>query len=1061
MTNTQTLTLLLSLLACSTFAHHACMHDDKALHFTPSWVEPTMTKSDDGGSFHIQVEFIDPGVTVHCNQTGDEIGVYDSPSATTPYICREEDVLTAEKETYMRNLILDAVDFWEHVITLTATNQLELNFVENSTCYFAEHTMSVESTADYVLYVAFQPTSSVYDAADSTLAWALACSLSSASVGSFHRGRPLAGHLNMGPSSITGTTSGHYARDLDVAKHELAHALGFASSQYPNFLNASGLPYPDGDFSFESEEFGKTVTKIRSPNVLAAAREHFDCPTLDGAEIEDGGGSGTALSHWEARVFNTEFMIGYIKDHMYVSEMTLALFDDMGWYTTNRTYAEEFIYGQGEGCSFVNESCATRSPEYFCDASQANCETGHEGCTLDRLSKAICDKVTYNADLDAHYQYFENGAVGGFDSTADYCPYYTERPDGNCLYDLGQAQIYGEIISTASRCFESNVAPIPVANGNSLEYAGPLSSCGVPMATRCHRQECLTKTGEVRVYVSETDYLRCPMEGGVVDVHDAVVSEMGVTCSDDPTFEVEAGKDCAWLAANDDNCLNYGTPEAQTACPVACNTCVGYQGTMTCPPASAFDCTDIEPPTFTITSLVANGEVTTQEPVVFTITSDEPLDVDTIPVALINCQYGELVKLSSTVFSLSCAAAHQQDISVTILPGTVSDPNGLVNTETTSFSVSSLDTSAPVISMSARYINISYTYEDMEVFENVTMNVTSNVTADNETLTNVTEGTSSSIVSVVAYYNASYIDNETYFHLDYVPTNAPLRFELEIPEDGTLNFPLSVNCDEVGRGMLQDSPPIMYIDCEWSSFSVGVTGEAIDADNSTLISTQEMTLLLVTPTPTPTPDGTTSGVRASIIIFGLDLSDFDSGLFASAIGATYDLVFAQNVTVLGSEFYPPDGVQVDFLISALFAADADAIQAQMASTSPTVLAAALSDAFNLTLVASNTSITDGLVFECNAGNVVNNSLTVCFGFPGDVCNYTCSSGTVAGGEHVCYSNRSFVGGSCTVPEIPKKEESFFDKYKLYIFAAAAAIGLVLFCCCWYVFLKKCCLSSDK
>ena len=30
--------------------------------------------------------------------------------------------------------------------------------------------------------------------------------------------------------------------------------------------------------------------------------EHFQCPTMEGAEIENGGGGGTTGSHWEQRV---------------------------------------------------------------------------------------------------------------------------------------------------------------------------------------------------------------------------------------------------------------------------------------------------------------------------------------------------------------------------------------------------------------------------------------------------------------------------------------------------------------------------------------------------------------------------------------------------------------------------------------------------------------------------------------------------------------------------------------------------------------------------------------
>ena len=56
-------------------------------------------------------------------------------------------------------------------------------------------------------------------------------------------------------------------------------------------------------------ERGRTVTKVVAPTTLAMARSHFGCPTLNGAELENDGGNGTALSHWEARIFQGEAMV--------------------------------------------------------------------------------------------------------------------------------------------------------------------------------------------------------------------------------------------------------------------------------------------------------------------------------------------------------------------------------------------------------------------------------------------------------------------------------------------------------------------------------------------------------------------------------------------------------------------------------------------------------------------------------------------------------------------------------------------------------------------------------
>ena len=40
-----------------------------------------------------------------------------------------------------------------------------------------------------------------------------------------------------------------------------------------------------------------------TPHVVEEVRSHFGCRDLEGAELEDQGEEGTALTHWEKRVF--------------------------------------------------------------------------------------------------------------------------------------------------------------------------------------------------------------------------------------------------------------------------------------------------------------------------------------------------------------------------------------------------------------------------------------------------------------------------------------------------------------------------------------------------------------------------------------------------------------------------------------------------------------------------------------------------------------------------------------------------------------------------------------
>lgn len=73
----------------------------------------------------------------------------------------------------------------------------------------------------------------------------------------------------------------------------------------------------------------KQVTVIKSPNVVDFVKRHFGCSTMQGAELEDDGGDGTALSHWEKRIFMNEYMTGSAVTNPVFSELTLAFFQGM------------------------------------------------------------------------------------------------------------------------------------------------------------------------------------------------------------------------------------------------------------------------------------------------------------------------------------------------------------------------------------------------------------------------------------------------------------------------------------------------------------------------------------------------------------------------------------------------------------------------------------------------------------------------------------------------------------------------------------------------------------
>lgn len=66
--------------------------------------------------------------------------------------------------------------------------------------------------------------------------------------------------------------------------------------------------------------------------LLKVAASHFSCPDINGIDMEDSWGAQAQQAHWEARLVGSEFMGVSYSNNMQVSYLTLALFEDMGWY---------------------------------------------------------------------------------------------------------------------------------------------------------------------------------------------------------------------------------------------------------------------------------------------------------------------------------------------------------------------------------------------------------------------------------------------------------------------------------------------------------------------------------------------------------------------------------------------------------------------------------------------------------------------------------------------------------------------------------------------------------
>jgi len=141
-----------------------------------------------------------------------------------------------------------------------------------------------------------------------------------------------------------------------------------------------------------------------------------------------------------------------------LTNLTLSVLADSGWYTADFTQAEPMDWGTGQGCLFVHDYCVqfavTNFPDFFCTAM-----TSTPSCTVDRSAYGICNLITYSTALATQYQYFpSNTKEGGDEPELDFCPVVGQTVDCRMASNTPPGiALQGDLYCPTCRCFESTL----------------------------------------------------------------------------------------------------------------------------------------------------------------------------------------------------------------------------------------------------------------------------------------------------------------------------------------------------------------------------------------------------------------------------------------------------------------------------------------------------------------------------------------------------------------------------------------------------------------------------
>ena len=293
--------------------------------------------------------------------------------------------------------------------------------------------------------------------------------------------------------------------------HEITHVLGFSEYLYNYFQTNSTL-------TITKEINGIQRTLFTGENVIKQAKRHFNCDNIEGIELENQGGDGSAGSHWEARIMLGDYMISTDYPEIVISEISLALLEDTGWYYVNYYTGGLFRYGKGLGCNFLNNKCVySDSSNYITPFEREFCvNTIDDRCSAGNIDRGECYIRNYASEIESEYQYFNNTKIGGF-GPADYCPvtlsypsynyYFYSRCDSNGKNIYNFSQEYGETYGPNSICVLSSLKP---QSSSSDSYK--IARCHEVISCNSNTKSFILNIGKVNLTCSG-NYKEIEVEG--------------------------------------------------------------------------------------------------------------------------------------------------------------------------------------------------------------------------------------------------------------------------------------------------------------------------------------------------------------------------------------------------------------------------------------------------------------------------------------------------------------------------------------------------------------------
>ncbi|RNE97131.1 surface protease GP63 [Trypanosoma rangeli] len=377
--------------------------------------------------------------------------------------CKKDEVLTSEMiKTLVDEIIPVAVGLHAErlLVQRVKTPFVVLPFTEKQgNCQYFKvpdaHQKTGVTDADLVLYVASRSNYGM---------WAIPCMFGK-------DGRPIAGALHIVPFHALPVM--HSSR---ITAHTIAHALGFSMEEMKKHDMLLKVTDMRGGTS--------PVTVVKSPVTLRKAKLHYGCDTIPGMELNNNDGA----YFWSLRNAKDELMslIGE-RAAGYYTALTMAAFEDLGYYKAVWGMEEPMAWGRNSGCNFLDKPCSEKTPTtypgVFCDKKDAKSLR----CTSNRQAIGTC-----SADVSQ--------ARSGEKETCSFISPASGEPHKSFCTVEGDGTLPGSLRGKGSWCLDAE-PPTAKSDDTSIDNSAVHAVCAV---VQC-------EGGKVKVkYLGGSDFEPCP-----------------------------------------------------------------------------------------------------------------------------------------------------------------------------------------------------------------------------------------------------------------------------------------------------------------------------------------------------------------------------------------------------------------------------------------------------------------------------------------------------------------------------------------------------------------------